>query len=188
MVCGFSCLVVVWYKSVLTISFKITSLTLRLSYNYSSATGANLKISINISLNYTINSWHNHIKSIKTQLYSFIMGYIVTVHAVVLSIFVSQSHSLSAINYCLPYIEGILQKGPYLPCVSMAGRALLAGYPRYSVILSHTKAFNINGHEMMLSCTLLEIMATHHKLMMTMQHKTPGHALLVLGNPWHQRL
>ena len=26
--------------------------------------------------------------------------------------------------------EGILPKGPYLPCVSMAGRALLAGYPR----------------------------------------------------------
>ena len=30
-----------------------------------------------------------------------------------------------------PYIEGILPRGPYLPCVSMAGRALLAGYPRY---------------------------------------------------------
>ena len=26
--------------------------------------------------------------------------------------------------------EGILPKGPYLPCVSMAGRALLAGYHR----------------------------------------------------------
>ena len=29
------------------------------------------------------------------------------------------------------YIEDILPKGPYLPCVSMAGRALLAGYPWY---------------------------------------------------------
>ena len=29
------------------------------------------------------------------------------------------------------YIEGILPKGPYLPCVSMAGRALFAGFPRY---------------------------------------------------------
>ena len=28
-------------------------------------------------------------------------------------------------------IEGILPKGPYLPCVSMAGGALLAGYPGY---------------------------------------------------------
>ena len=28
-------------------------------------------------------------------------------------------------------IEGILPKGPYLPCVSMAGMALLAGYHRY---------------------------------------------------------
>ena len=32
-------------------------------------------------------------------------------------------------------IEGILPKGPYLPCVSMAGRALLAGYPRYVLAL-----------------------------------------------------
>ena len=28
-------------------------------------------------------------------------------------------------------IKGILPKGPYLPCVSMAGRALLAGYHRH---------------------------------------------------------
>ena len=28
------------------------------------------------------------------------------------------------------HFEGILPKGPYLPCVSMAGRALLAGYHR----------------------------------------------------------
>ena len=28
-------------------------------------------------------------------------------------------------------IEGILPNGPYLPCVSMAGRALVAGYHRY---------------------------------------------------------
>ena len=31
------------------------------------------------------------------------------------------------------YIEGILPKGLYLPYVSMAGRALLAGYPPYTV-------------------------------------------------------
>ena len=29
------------------------------------------------------------------------------------------------------YIEGILPKGPYPPCLRMANRALLAGYPRY---------------------------------------------------------
>ena len=29
------------------------------------------------------------------------------------------------------HIEGILPKGPYLPCVSMAGRALLAGYHQH---------------------------------------------------------
>ena len=31
----------------------------------------------------------------------------------------------------LLYIEGILPKGPYPPCLHMADRALLAGYPRY---------------------------------------------------------
>ena len=31
-------------------------------------------------------------------------------------------------------IEGILPKGPYLPCVSMADRALLVGYHRYIYI------------------------------------------------------
>ena len=35
------------------------------------------------------------------------------------------------------YIEGILPKGPHLPCVSMAGRARLAGYPRYVVQQVH---------------------------------------------------
>ena len=34
-------------------------------------------------------------------------------------------------------IEGILPKGPYLPCVSMADRALLAGYPRLIGVWTH---------------------------------------------------
>ena len=38
---------------------------------------------------------------------------------------VNSSHPSSA------YIEGILPKGPYPPCLRMADRALLAGYPRY---------------------------------------------------------
>ena len=32
------------------------------------------------------------------------------------------------------YIDGILPKGPYPPCLRMADRALLAGYPRYICI------------------------------------------------------
>ena len=35
-------------------------------------------------------------------------------------------------------IEGILPKGPYLPWVKMAGRALSAGYHRYNVLLPNT--------------------------------------------------
>ena len=38
----------------------------------------------------------------------------------------------NALHDRLFLIEGIMPKGPYLPCVSMAGRALLAGYHRYN--------------------------------------------------------
>ena len=44
-----------------------------------------------------------------------------------------RSHSFVCIlTDSLPFcrLEGILPKGPYLPCVSMAGRAVLAGYHR----------------------------------------------------------
>ena len=41
-------------------------------------------------------------------------------------IFLVENHLL-----CMPYIKGILPKGPYLPCLRMAGRALLARYPQY---------------------------------------------------------
>ena len=34
------------------------------------------------------------------------------------------------------YMEGILPKRPYLPCVSMAGRALLAVYHRYVLLVA----------------------------------------------------
>ena len=36
----------------------------------------------------------------------------------------------------LIYIDGILPKGPYQPCLRIADRALLAGYPRYAALLS----------------------------------------------------
>ena len=44
-------------------------------------------------------------------------------------------------NYYIPLfysrIEGILPKGPYPPCLRMADRALLAGYPRDMWLLVH---------------------------------------------------
>ena len=36
----------------------------------------------------------------------------------------------------ITYIDGILPKGPYPPCLHMADRALLAGYPRYIHVLT----------------------------------------------------
>ena len=38
------------------------------------------------------------------------------------------------IIYICIYIDGVLPKGPYLPCLRMADRALLAGFPRYMIV------------------------------------------------------
>ena len=45
--------------------------------------------------------------------------------------------------YCQAYIDGIRPKGPYQPCLRMADRALLAGYPQYNLRLKlqHDKSF-----------------------------------------------
>ena len=47
----------------------------------------------------------------------------------------NKSRNRESITRETPHIEGILPKGPYLPCVSIAGRVLLAGYPRYIIFL-----------------------------------------------------
>ena len=47
--------------------------------------------------------------------------------------------------FSVSYIEGILPKGPYLPCASMAGRGLLAGYPRYSLEIKVVMAFSFSS-------------------------------------------
>ena len=66
--------------------------------------------------------WHNDIWEVIRMTYS--IWYIV------------RSIILSSGRYC--NIDGILPKGPYPPCLRMADRALLAGYPRYmSLLISH---------------------------------------------------
>ena len=49
---------------------------------------------------------------------------------------ISYGGSLSGASSYRLQFDGILPKGPYLPCVSMAGRVLLAGYPRIGTRLS----------------------------------------------------
>ena len=51
------------------------------------------------------------------------------------------------IQRCSFDIEGILPKGPYLPCVSMAGRAILAGYHRYTWIMRDSQLYHWNCSE-----------------------------------------
>ena len=55
------------------------------------------------------------------------------------------------------YIEGILPKGPYLPCVSMAGRALLAGYHWYARSIGEATSFPSKV------CSLLINFMIYHK-------------------------
>ena len=43
------------------------------------------------------------------------------------------SHKWNLDSMIYYQIEGTIPKGPYLSCVSVAGRALLAGYPRYDI-------------------------------------------------------
>ena len=56
-----------------------------------------------------IGKWHNHTKAKRHKTLHTFYGVVLTISN----------------------IEGILPKGPYLPCLCMADRALLAGYPRY---------------------------------------------------------
>ena len=42
------------------------------------------------------------------------------------------------------HIEGILPKGPYLTCVSMAGRALLTGYHRHQNTITRRPIFRLS--------------------------------------------
>ena len=53
--------------------------------------------------------------------------------------------SYSMLNWTIiQQIKGILPEGAYLPCVSMAGRALLAGYPRNASSIQF-KHFNLKS-------------------------------------------
>ena len=42
-------------------------------------------------------------------------------------------------------IDGILPKGPYPPCLRMADRALVAGYPQQKVSLGHNEPMQHTG-------------------------------------------
>ena len=47
------------------------------------------------------------------------------------------NHRYGVIEHDQHYFDGILPKGPYPPCLRMADRALLAGYPRFQVTAGH---------------------------------------------------
>ena len=57
---------------------------------------------------------------------------------------IKHMHALIMFFSYLSSVEGILPKGPYLPCVSMAGRPFLAGYHRVVFIPegNQTRVYN----------------------------------------------
>ena len=57
------------------------------------------------------------------------------------------SYAYHSAFICPRHIEDILQKWPYLPCVSMAGRALLAGYHRNTVECRYDCAYSTTNTE-----------------------------------------
>ena len=57
------------------------------------------------------------------------------------------AHVEAPFSYAVEYISRLsCHKGPYLPCVSMAGRALLAGYHRYQSLRRLGKCWTIEYH------------------------------------------
>ena len=72
--------------------------------------------------------WWTHISKTTTSSCT-VMGFLCVQCQIYISVYWVTKHL---------YVSGILPKGPYPPCVSMADRALLAGYPRcplYTVIV-----------------------------------------------------
>ena len=59
-------------------------------------------------------------------------------------------HSNTLVNWSQVHgikYRGHPTKGPYLPCVSMAGRALLAGYHRYVCnLIPHNRKYTVCNH------------------------------------------
>ena len=68
-----------------------------------------------------------------------------------------EASSRKSINFFLlhddTYIEGILPKGPYLPCVSMMGKVLLAGYPPHMQFLLTAYIFFIKANNSSMSAS-----------------------------------
>ena len=78
--------------------------------------------------------------------------------------------------------EGILPKGPYLPCISMAGRALLAEYHRIILLFAyHSAILNL--------CRFLWLMLEEERnvsITYDKYHDSWWH--LQCKEPWHHQL
>ena len=74
--------------------------------------------------------------------------------------------------------EGILPKGPYLPCLRMADRALFAGYPRHVLTASGPVCcWNLSWR-----CEFRSSVAHRHSLVQTMLHCVIRHHSIAYCN------
>ena len=85
------------------------------------------------------------------------------------------------------FFEGILPKGPYLPCVSMAGRALLAGY--HLVIIPHIEnKYIVTATQLQsINKTSLTAYIVIHKFI-TLLVRTTTWRMGVWSLPWRWRI
>ena len=78
----------------------------------------------------SFHTWHYFVSMLSTQDYvSRLMLCLMCVASISSEIFCDILYHI--LQLFVSYIDGILQKGPYPPCLHMADRALLAGYPWY---------------------------------------------------------
>ena len=75
------------------------------------------------------------------------------------------------------YFEGILPKGPYLPCVSMAGRALLAGYPPFVSRLLRICAYKSEYPNIIIWCVVVETCNRRNSVLQNLMSATKNRHL-----------
>ena len=93
----------------------------------------NVWISLNISLKFVPKVWINNIPLSKPVMVILLM--LTWPPRQWVTPFTMRTMRLKDWWIPTPHIEGILPKGPYPPCLRMADRALLAGYPPYYGVL-----------------------------------------------------
>ena len=84
-----------------------------------------------------------------------------------------------------PHIDGILPKEPYPPCLGMADRALLAGYPRYHLYI-HGISVDYNHVNSLYPCDAMQVHRSGSTLALAMFFAWQNRCYLIIECVyWH---